>query len=184
MGEIYLLLARAAIAQSVGLEYDIDLDDILKKYPDLKEEGATFVTITTGENDTLRGCIGTLEPYRPLYEDIIINARAAALHDPRFRALDAKEYNDIKVEVSILSKPKNLVYKDKDELRQKITPFKDGVVLKLDNHQATFLPQVWEQLPDFELFFSHLCQKAGLEPNCLDRHPEIFTYQVEKYKEG
>lgn len=184
MGEIYLLLARAAIAQSVGLKYNIDLDKILEKYPDLKEKGAAFVTITIGENNTLRGCIGTLEPYRPLYEDIIINARAAALHDPRFKMLDAQEYNDIKIEVSILSKPKSLKYENKEELKQKITPYKDGVVLKLGNHQATFLPQVWEQLSDFELFFSHLCQKAGLEPNCIDRHPEIFIYQVEKYKES
>ncbi|NPA74120.1 MAG: AmmeMemoRadiSam system protein A [Epsilonproteobacteria bacterium] len=183
MGEIYLLLARAAIAQSIGLEYDINLDEILQKYPSLKNEGASFVTITKGASESLRGCIGSLEAYRPLYEDIILNARAAALHDPRFPALTEREYDDIKVEVSILSKPKKLEYSDIEDLKKKITPFKDGIVLKLENHQATFLPQVWEQLPSFNLFFSHLCQKAALEPNCLERHPEIYTYKVEKYKE-
>ncbi len=183
MKEIYLLLARVAIAQSIGLEYDIDLEEILQKYPKLKDDGASFVTITTGDENILRGCIGSLEAYRPLYEDIIINARAAALHDPRFSSLTKKEYDDIKIEVSILSKPQVLDYDDVDDLQKKIKIFKDGVVLKLDNKQATFLPQVWEQLPEFSLFFTHLCQKAGLSQECLKEHPVIFTYQVEKYEE-
>jgi len=182
-GEIYLKLARAAIAQSVGIPYDIDLDKLLKDYPELKEMGSSFVTITKGDEQTLRGCIGSLEAYRPLYEDIILNARAAALHDPRFQALSELEYNDIKVEVSILSKPQILQYSDIDDLKNKIKPNIDGVVLKLDGRQATFLPQVWEQLPTFDLFFAHLCQKAGLEPGCLKYHPEIFIYHVEKYSE-
>ncbi len=183
MGEIYLKLARAAIAQSIGLDYEIDLDEILDKYPSLKEQGATFVTITKGEEESLRGCIGSLEAYRPLYEDIIINARAAALHDPRFNALSIDEFKDIKIEVSILSKPKRLEYGDIEDLRSKIRVGIDGVVLKFDSAQATFLPQVWEQLPSFDLFFAHLCQKAGMSANCLELHPEIFTYQVEKFKE-
>ncbi len=183
MQNIYLKLARAAIAQSVGLDYDIDLEEILKKYPELKEKGSSFVTITEGEKETLRGCIGSLEAHRPLYEDIILNARAAALHDPRFVALNEKEYDYIKIEVSILSQPKLLDYDDIDDLKQKIKIFKDGVILKLDNYQATFLPQVWEQLPEFDLFFSHLCQKAGLGTNCLEQHPLIYTYNVKKYKE-
>ena len=183
MGEVYLKLARAAIAQSVGISYDIDLDKILKKYPELKEPGSSFVTITKGKEHSLRGCIGSLEAYRPLYEDIILNARSAALHDPRFQALSELEYNDIKVEVSILSKPKVLNYDDIEDLKNKIKPNIDGVVLKPDSYQATFLPQVWEQLPTFELFFAHLCQKAGLPADCLKNHPKIFTYNVEKYSE-
>lgn len=183
MGNIYLKLARAAIAQSVGIDYDLDLDKLLSDYPELKELGSSFVTITKGEEQSLRGCIGSLEAYRPLYEDIILNARAAALHDPRFQALSEYEYNDIKVEVSILSKPEKLDYVDIEDLKNKIRPDVDGVVLKLDGHQATFLPQVWEQLPSFDLFFAHLCQKAGLQTNCLIHHPEIYTYQVKKYKE-
>ncbi len=183
MGDIYLQLARAAIAQSVGIHYEVDLDSLLSKYPKLKELGSSFVTITKGKEHSLRGCIGSLEAYRPLYEDIILNARSAALHDPRFQALNDLEYDDIKVEVSILSKPQILNYNDIDDLKKKIRVNIDGVVLKLDTHQATFLPQVWEQLPTFDLFFSHLCQKAGLEKECLKYHPEIFTYQVEKYSE-
>jgi len=69
-------------------------------------------------------------------------------------------------------------------LQKKIKPFEDGIVLKLQGHQATYLPQVWEQLPNFKDFFSSLCQKAGLAGNCLSQHPEIFTYQVQKYKEN
>ena len=183
MGDIYLKLARAAIAQSIGISYEIDLDKILEKYPELKEPGSSFVTITKGQEQSLRGCIGSLEAYRPLYEDIILNARSAALHDPRFQALSELEYDDIKVEVSILSKPKILNYDDIDDLRNKIKPNVDGVVLKLDGHQATFLPQVWEQLPTFDLFFAHLCQKAGLKSECLKNHPDILTYHVEKYSE-
>ncbi len=183
MGDIYLKLARAAIAQSVGIPYDIDLDKLLAEYPALKELGSSFVTITKGKEHSLRGCIGSLEAYRPLYEDIILNARSAALHDPRFQALDELEYGDIKVEVSILSKPKILNYSDIDDLKNKIKPNIDGIVLKLDGYQATFLPQVWEQLPTFDLFFAHLCQKAGLGQDCLKYHPEIFTYNVEKYSE-
>jgi len=182
-GEVYLKLARAAIAQSVGIPYDIDLDKLLKNYPELKKMGSSFVTITKGDEKALRGCIGSLEAYRPLYEDIILNARSAALHDPRFQALSEFEYDDIKVEVSILSKPQKLEYSDIDDLKDKIKPYVDGIVLKLDGHQATFLPQVWEQLPSFELFFAHLCQKAGLQTDCLRYHPDIFVYHVEKYEE-
>jgi len=183
MGDIYLKLARAAIAQSIGIPYEINLEKILDEYPSLKEFGSSFVTITKGKEKSLRGCIGSLEAYRPLYEDIILNARAAALHDPRFQALSELEYNDIKIEVSILSKPEILEYSDIDDLKNKIKPDIDGVVLKLDGKQATFLPQVWEQLPTFDLFFAHLCQKAGLETDCLKRHPEIYIYHVEKYSE-
>jgi len=98
--------------------------------------------------------------------------------------LTAEEFEAITVEVSILSEPEPLMYDSIEDLKSKIRVGIDGVVLKHGIHQATFLPQVWEQLPDFELFFSHLCQKAGMEANCLSRIPEIFTYQVEEYKEN
>ena len=178
-----LTLARASIAEAVGLPYTLDLEAVLEKNPWLKEQGASFVTLTTS-GERLRGCIGSIMAHQKLYEDIIHNARSAALDDPRFPSLTEEEFDAITVEVSILSEPEPLMYDSIEDLKSKIRVGIDGVVLKHGIHQATFLPQVWEQLPDFELFFSHLCQKSGMEANCLSRIPEIFTYQVEEYKEN
>jgi AmmeMemoRadiSam system protein A len=183
MNDIVIALAKASILVALNQPEDFDLEGALKAYPRLKENGAAFVTLNTEPNDQLRGCIGSLQAYRPLYKDIISNAQSAALHDPRFTPLTPEELKHIKVEVSILSEPEVLLYKDVDDLRTKITPFKDGVVLKLGSYQATYLPQVWEQLPNFDAFFSSLCLKANLTGNCLLEHPEILTYQVEKYQE-
>ncbi|TET87371.1 MAG: AmmeMemoRadiSam system protein A [Sulfurovum sp.] len=183
MNDIVIPLAKAAILAALNQPESFDLEQALKEYPQLQENGAAFVTLNTMPHSQLRGCIGTLEAYRPLYEDIILNAQSAALHDSRFSPLREEELKHIKVEVSILSEPKVLPYKDVEELRTKITPFKDGVVLKHGAHQATYLPQVWEQLPQFDAFFSNLCLKANLDRDCLYEHPEILTYQVEKYQE-
>jgi AmmeMemoRadiSam system protein A len=178
-----LTLARASIAEAVGLPYTLDLEAVLEENPWLKEQGASFVTLTTS-GERLRGCIGSIIAHQKLYEDIIHNARSAAMDDPRFPSLTEEEFDAITVEVSILSEPEPLMYDSIEDLKSKIRVGIDGVVLKHGIHQATFLPQVWEQLPDFELFFSHLCQKAGMEANCLSRIPEILTYQVEEYKEN
>jgi AmmeMemoRadiSam system protein A len=183
MNDIVIALAKAAILVALNQPEDFDLEGALKAYPDLEEDGAVFVTINTEPNEQLRGCIGSLQAYRPLYEDIILNAQSAALRDSRFSPLRVEELNHIKIEVSILSEPKVLPYNDIEDLRTKITPFKDGVVLKHGAHQATYLPQVWEQLPQFDAFFSSLCLKANLAGDCLLEHPEILTYQVEKYQE-
>jgi len=177
-------LARAAIAAALNQPVDFDLEDALKTYPDLKEKGAAFVTINTKPNEQLRGCIGSLHACRPLYEDIIHNAQSAALCDPRFSPLSTEELDRIKLEVSILSEPQILHYSDIEDLKSKVVPFQDGIVLKLDGRQATYLPQVWEQLPHFDDFFSSLCMKANLGNNCLSQHPEISTYRVKKYKEA
>ena len=177
-----LALARASIAEAVGLTYTLDLDALLEENPWLEEDGASFVTLTTS-GERLRGCIGSIIAHQKLYEDIIYNAKSAAMHDPRFPSLTQKEFDGITVEVSILSEPELLEYDSIDDLKSKIRVGIDGVVLKHSVYQATFLPQVWDQLPTFELFFSHLCQKAGMEADCLSRIPEILTYQVEEYKE-
>jgi len=177
-----LTLARAAIAEAVGLDYTLDLKTLLAENPWLHEQGASFVTLTINGGQ-LRGCIGSIIAHQKLYEDIIQNAKNAAIGDPRFPSLTQKEFEDITVEVSILSEPKPLEYKSIEDLKSKIRIGIDGVVLKHGTYQATFLPQVWEQLPSFELFFAHLCQKAGMEADCLSRMPDIFTYQVEEYKE-
>ncbi len=182
MKEIVLKLARAAISESLGLKYNLSLAATLQENPWLNDEGAVFVTLT--EDGELRGCIGSLVAYRKLYEDIIYNARSAAFHDPRFSAMSQEELHDIVIEVSILSQPQRLDYDNVDDLKKKIKKNYDGIVLQSGENHATFLPQVWEQLPTFELFFSHLCQKAGMQENCLDSHPQISVYSVQKYKES
>ncbi|MCW8821382.1 MAG: AmmeMemoRadiSam system protein A [Sulfurovum sp.] len=183
MNDIIIALAKAAILVALNQPEDFNLEDALKAYPDLKDNGAAFVTINTEPNDQLRGCIGSLQAYRPLYKDIIFNAQAAALRDPRFLPLTVEELNQIKIEVSILSEPKVLLYDDIEDLKRKVVPFQDGIVLKHNGRQATYLPQVWEQLPQFDDFFSNLCLKANLTKNCLSEYPEISTYTVKKYKE-
>lgn len=183
MNDIVIALAKAAILVALNQPEDFDLENALKTYPVLEENGAAFVTINKEPNAQLRGCIGSLQAYRPLYKDIIMNAQAAALRDPRFLPLSIEELNEITIEVSILSEPKPLHYDDINDLKSKIVPFEDGVVLKLHDRQATYLPQVWEQLPKFDDFFSSLCMKANLNSDCLSQHPEISTYRVQKYKE-
>ncbi|MEA3492081.1 MAG: AmmeMemoRadiSam system protein A [Campylobacterota bacterium] len=183
MGEIVIGLAKAAIAVALGMDSSFDLEEALERYPQLKENGAVFVTLTKSPNDQLRGCIGSLTAYQPLYKDIISNAESAALRDPRFRPLSKDELGEIKIEVSILSEPKPLLYRDTEDLRRKIKPAIDGVVLEYGGYRATYLPQVWEQLPQFDSFFASLCQKAGLAGECLDKHPDIKTYQATKYRE-
>ncbi len=183
MNDIVVPLAKAAILTALNQPESFDLKQALKDYPQLQKSGASFVTLNTMPHSQLRGCIGTLQAHRPLYEDIIINAQSAALRDPRFSPLKLQELKNIKIEISILSEPKLLPYTDIEDLKIKITPFKDGVVLKHGIHQATYLPQVWEQLPQFDSFFTNLCLKANLAGDCLFEHPEIYTYQVEKYQE-
>jgi len=183
MTDILISLAKAAILVALNQPENFDLEQALKTFPALQENGAVFITLTTEPNDQLRGCIGSLQAYRPLYKDIISNAQGAALRDPRFKPLTLEELDHIKIEVSILSQPKILEYHDLEDLKNKVTPFQDGIILKSQGKQATYLPQVWEDLPQFDAFFSSVCQKANLESNCLSQHPEILTYQVTKYKE-
>ncbi len=183
MHDILIGLAKAAILVALNQTENVDLPKTLDEYPQLKENGAAFVTLNIKDTGALRGCIGSLQAYQPLYKDIISNAQAAALRDPRFKPLTLEELEHITVEVSILSEPKPLHYSDIPDLKSKIIPYKDGVVLKHKGRQATYLPQVWEQLPSFDDFFGTLCQKAGLNSNCLSQHPQISVYHVKEYKE-
>lgn len=180
-GELLLQIARQAIASAFGLAPEVDKEALVAQYPELAKEQATFVTLTIGGQ--LRGCIGSIVPHRRLIDDLVANARAAAFEDPRFPPLSREEFDRVDIEVSLLTVPQPLPYTDVEDLRSKIEPGKDGVILQLDGRQATFLPQVWEELNDFDLFFAHLCAKAGLPANCLAYHPTIYTYRVEKFKE-
>ncbi len=183
--EVMLKIARLAIMEVFLGKPLIDREQYIRQYPQLAEKQAVFVTLNKvrGDHKELRGCIGSIIPHRPLIDDIIYNAKAAAFEDPRFPPLQAEELDSVKIEISLLTVPVLLPYKDIEDLRRKIVPGKHGVILKLDGRQATFLPQVWEQLPSFDLFFEHLCQKAGLPGNCLQWHPEIYVYEVQKFEE-
>ena len=181
MKQIYLEIAREAIEEGLYNRKSINRAEMVENYPELGEPGATFVTLNLYGG--LRGCIGTLAAHRPLIDDLIDNARAAAFRDPRFMPLTMTEFDEVEIEVSLLSMPEPLEYSSTADLKAKIAPGLDGVVLSLNGYRATFLPQVWEELPTFELFFNHLCQKAGLDGSCLEEHPKIEIYRVEKIKE-
>ncbi len=175
--EILLDIAREAILSEFE-NSSFNFDRWVDKYPELLNKGAVFVTLTLDRD--LRGCIGSLIAYRALIEDLVENAKSAAFKDPRFKPLSIDEFKKVELEVSLLTSPKLLEYIDKNDLKSKIRPNIDGVILRLGSYQATFLPQVWEQLPSFELFFAHLCQKANLNQDCLEDHPDIFIYEVKK----
>jgi AmmeMemoRadiSam system protein A len=120
-----------------------------------------------------------------LVEDVRANAVSAAFHDPRFPPLQAKELDTIRVEVSVLSTPEPLSYDGSDDLIAKLRPGVDGVVIESGWNRATFLPQVWDKLPDPHQFLGHLCRKAFLSTDAY-RKPglDVYVYQVEKFKEG
>ncbi len=179
--KVLLDIAKKAILEVFEKKKLIDKEELIKKYPWLNEKGAVFVTLN--KNNHLRGCIGSILAYRPLIDDLIANAKAAAFNDPRFTPLQKEEIKDLDIEISILTPPKLLEYRDIEDLKRKIKPFRDGVILKYGNFQATYLPSVWEQIPSFDLFFQTLCQKAGLMRNCLELHPTIYTYEAIKIKD-
>jgi AmmeMemoRadiSam system protein A len=178
--QLLLDIAKKSIQEEFEQKSLIDKSEIILTYPKLENLGASFVTLNL--NGKLRGCIGSLIAHRSLLEDIIHNAKAAAFFDPRFSKLTKKEFENVEIELSILTTPKDLIYKDFEDLETKLIPNKHGVILELDGRRATFLPQVWEQLPDFNSFMTHLIQKAGLNPSQLSSYPKIQIYEVEKIK--
>ena len=150
--------------------------------PKFSERRGTFVTLTI--NDNLRGCIGHIIPQESLIEGIRVNAINAAFRDPRFRPLSKGEWEQVKVEISILTDPKPLTYSDSDDLLNKLRPGVHGVIIKKGMNQATFLPQVWDQLPDKQEFLTHLCLKAGMDGYVWKKEKlEVLTYQVQAFEE-
>ena len=177
-----LELARSAIEKELtgSTSLAVSLEDAP---PALRADGASFVTLHQ-RSGALRGCIGSLVARRSLIEDVQANAKAAAFQDPRFPPLQEEELDDVVIEVSVLSAPAPLAYDGPEELIEKLRPNVDGVVLERGWHRATFLPQVWEQLPEPEKFLAHLCHKAGLPPDAWrNREVKISIYQVEKFSE-
>ena len=176
-----LRLARQALDLGVRSEKlpPLDLDSLS---PLLRADGASFVTLTVGGE--LRGCIGTLEAYQPLAEDVREHAIAAALDDYRFSPVQSAELNGIQIEVSRLTAPVPLEYARPADLVAKLRPRVDGVILRDGSRRATFLPQVWEKLPSADDFLDNLCHKMGAAPDLWRRkHLDVLTYQVEEFHE-
>ncbi len=177
-GQELLDVARKTIAAKL----DGNKEPELPSDPGLDISCGTFVTLKI--NGNLRGCIGNLLPAGSVLEGVKRNAENAAFHDPRFQPLSSQEFEQVQIDISVLSRPEPLQYRDGDDLIEKLRPGTDGVILKLGSAGATFLPQVWEQLPKPELFLDHLCQKAGLNAAAWRTdHPQIEIYQVQAFEE-
>jgi AmmeMemoRadiSam system protein A len=175
-GQILLPLARTAIARELGRP-----SAPIEEPQWLREPGASFITLRQGER--LRGCIGSLKAHRPLGEDVQANALAAAFRDPRFKPLSADELDATRIEVSLLSALEPLQFADERDALSQLEPATDGVVFEYGYHHSTFLPQVWEELPDPADFMAHLKQKAGLPPDFWDSDVKLGRYTVSKFIE-
>ncbi len=177
-GRTLIAIARAAMAHSLGVQAEAP---VTNAQPWLKQSAATFVTLTL--DGKLRGCIGSLSAVRPLGEDVAENARRAAFHDPRFAALTKDEWPRCRVEVSLLSAPKPLRFADEADLQAQIRRGEDGLILECEGRRGTFLPQVWEGLPEPRQFLEALKQKAGLPAEARLARCRIWRYRVHKWKQ-
>jgi AmmeMemoRadiSam system protein A len=176
-GMILLRLARAAIAHELGFaSHELPHGDWLE------QDGATFVTLTL--HGRLRGCIGSLEAHRSLLEDVRHNAVAAAFRDPRFPPLNREEFAEVQLEVSLLSPADPLHFDSEADALAQLQPGRDGVILEYGRSRATFLPQVWSQLPTPGVFIGNLKQKAGLPADFWSNDVRLSRYRVRKYSEG
>jgi AmmeMemoRadiSam system protein A len=177
-----LQLAREAIDAAVRGKPAPPLD-AAKRSPTLSQPGASFVTLTT--HGELRGCIGGLIAQMPLWEDVREHAAHAALHDYRFPPVTPDEVPRLEIEISVLTDPQPLAHDSPDELLRRLRPHVDGVILIHGHRRATFLPQVWEKIPEPDLFLSMLCEKMGEHPDKWRRAKmEVQTYQVEMFAEA
>ncbi len=172
-----LELARESIAYGLrhGREPSVDPQDYP---PELRVPRATFVTLHRGGQ--LRGCIGTLEAHRPLVSDVVANAYAAAFSDPRFPPLSEPELDDLDISISVLTPPEEIHFHSEEELLEQLRPGIDGVILQEDGRRGTFLPSVWEQLPDRRQFLEHLKLKAGLPPGYWSDSLRAYRYTAQE----
>lgn len=179
---LLLKLARQSLEAAVRGQPLPSLD--LAALPEaLRQPGASFVTLTL-KDGALRGCVGALEAHQPLAEDVRQHAVEAALEDYRFSPVEPAELPQIEIEISRLTSPQDLEYAAPEDLPTHLRPHIDGVTLMDGWRRATFLPQVWDKVPDPEEFLYHLCDKMGAPPNLWRRKKlRVQTYQVEEFHE-
>lgn len=171
-----LTVAKNSIRRGLatGKPLTVNLDD----FPaELTAQRATFVTLQ--KHGQLRGCIGMLNAVRPLVEDIAENAFSAAFRDPRFPQLEASELNELDIHISILTPSEPISFNSEQDLLNQLQPYVDGLILQEGHSRGTFLPSVWEQLPEPKQFLRHLKQKAGLPPDYWSDTIKIYRYHTE-----
>jgi len=177
LGRALLALARGSIAERLGAAPEVllvpasDIDSVLDA------PGATFVTLHL--DGALRGCIGSLRACKSLRSDCQANAVAAAFDDPRFPPVSPREWERVRLEVSVLSEPVPFPCRDEEEACRRLVPGRHGVILSCRGHRATFLPQVWEQLPDPRRFLSNLRLKAGMAADVWPADLALQVYEVD-----
>jgi len=177
--KLLLELAKNSIVH--GLKTGEPLKPELSHYPpELQVKRATFVTLE--RNHQLRGCIGMLEAVRPLVEDVAENAFLAAFRDHRFPALEVDEIDDLELHISILSPAEPLTFDSEQSLIDQLRPGIDGLILEEGYRRGTFLPSVWESLPEPRQFLRHLKQKAGLFPDYWSDTLKVSRYSTEMFK--
>jgi len=179
-GQLLLQIARAAISNALRRPMAAP-EPAGQAAQVLNAPGASFVTLN--QREQLRGCIGSLQAHRPLIQDIRANAVAAALRDPRFAPLTLAEFNITTVEVSVLSAMQPMPFASEADALAQLRPGVDGVVFEFGRYRSTFLPQVWEQLPNAAEFMAHLKHKAGLAPDFWAPEVRLQRYTVSKFKE-
>jgi AmmeMemoRadiSam system protein A len=185
-GALLIRLARQTLMTHLDLAVDAEersaVEAALEADEAFKKVRGTFVTLT--KKGALRGCIGHLTGTVQVHQSVRQNAVNAGFHDPRFPPLTALELPEVAIEISILTEPQPLDYTGAQDLIQRLRPRVDGVILSRKGASATFLPQVWQQLPKVETFLEHLCLKAGLPAKSWQRGAlEVSTYQVQSFEE-
>jgi uncharacterized protein len=174
-------VAREAVRLELS-DIDDPASDPTSTPAPLREPGASFVTLT--RNEHLLGCIGTIEPYRALVDDVAGNAAASASLDPRLPAVTWDDFGAMTVKVSVLGPLVALAVSDHDELRRALRPGVDGLLITADRERATFLPSVWEQVCDVDRFVTLLWDKAGLHRRSWPQDLAVFRYETWEFGEG
>lgn len=172
------VLAHKSIVHGIQYGHPIKVD-ITQYDPILGAQGACFVTLH--RQNQLRGCIGSLQVKQPLIEDVAINAYAAAFQDPRFPPMEKNEIDDLSIHISVLSKSESIDFSTEDDLLQKIRPGVDGLILMDRGHRGTFLPSVWDTLPEPRAFLRQLKLKAGLSEDYWSDSIQIERYTTESW---
>lgn len=176
------VLLKSLAIQSIeyGLKHDKPLSVTLDNQdPELIKHSASFVTLT--KNGELRGCIGSLEAHRALIEDVVNNSFSSAFRDYRFSPVTEQELNNLDIILSILSPPQLMEFVSENDLLNQLRPDIDGLIIEDREHRATFLPSVWQSLPQAEQFLTQLKLKAGLNTNYWSPQLQAYRYTTESF---